>query len=232
MTPFRCKLTYLCTMIVFSRVISYLFHPLFLFFYLVVISYFMDPFAYHLDGPKALGLLFIMSFFTLILFPVVTILLLKALNFIPSIQMPEREHRIAPLIGISVFYIWYFVNIKNNVAFPETLSFIALGGAIAVGLAFFINNFSKISLHAVGAGAFLMGIGILIFYKASPMVRFDFGSMGAVEISSTMLLMTSLLLAGMICTARLYLGAHKTDDLYGGFIVGSVAQLIAFNVIL
>jgi len=184
-----------------AKIISVLFHPLFLFFYLIVIAYHFDPYGYQSTHPKAIGLMFIMSFFTLVLFPAVTVALLKALNFIPSFSMPDKEHRIAPLIGTCVFYIWYFVNVKNNVAFPPSLVFVALGGAIATGLAFFINNFSKISLHAVGSGAFLMAIAVLAFYTGSKSLSIDAGYLGHYEVSTIILIIGSIVLAGLIGSA-------------------------------
>jgi len=187
-----------------AKIISVLFHPLFLFFYLIVIAYHFDPYGYQSTHPKAIGLMFIMSFFTLVLFPAVTVALLKALNFIPSFSMPDKEHRIAPLIGTCVFYIWYFVNVKNNVAFPPSLVFVALGGAIATGLA---------------------------FYTGSKSLSIDAGYLGHYEVSTIILIIESIVLAGLIGSARLLLKAHKTDDLYGGYIVGIIAQLVAFNIV-
>jgi len=184
-----------------AKIISVLFHPLFLFFYLIVIAYHFDPYGYQSTHPKAIGLMFIMSFFTLVLFPAVTVALR------------------------------YFVNVKNNVAFPPSLVFVALGGAIATGLAFFINNFSKISLHAVGSGAFLMAIAVLAFYTGSKSLSIDAGYLGHYEVSTIILIIGSIVLAGLIGSARLLLKAHKTDDLYGGYIVGIIAQLAAFNIV-
>ena len=39
-----------------------------------------------------------------------------------------------------------------------------------------------------------------------------------------------ILLAGAVGTSRLYLKAHKENEIYGGYIVGILAQLIAFRV--
>ena len=214
-----------------AKVISFLFHPVFLYFYLVVLAYYIDAYSYKIEGAKAIGLLFIMTFFTLVLFPIITVALLKGLHFIPSFTMPKREHRIGALIGTSVFYIWYYINIKNNVAFPLTLEFISLGSAIAVGTAFFINNFSKISLHAIGAGSFIMALVLLIFYTKSSYLTLSFSS-ATYEISTVLILILAILVFGSVGTSRLLLKVHRTDDIFGGYIVGILAQLIAFNIIM
>ncbi len=214
-----------------AKVISFLFHPVFLYFYLVSLAYFIDTNGYRLNGEKAVGLLFIMTFFTLILFPLISVGLLKGLQFIPSFTMPKKEHRIGPLIATSIFYLWYYINVKNNISFPISLESIALGSAIAVGTAFFINNFSKISLHTVGAGSFLMALILLIFSTESSYIIVNIFST-SLQVSVLMILFFSILLTGLIGSARLILKAHRLDDILGGYIVGILAQLFAFNIVM
>ena len=215
-----------------SKLISIIFHPLLLVFVLMVMAYWIDKYAYYLSEPKEVGLLMIMNFALLVLFPVVGVAMLAGLKMISGITMPNREDRIGPLIITLVFYIWYFINIKNSPTYPDSLRFVALGAALSVGLAFFINNFSKISLHAIGASSFCVALIILLLTSGSQYVDIDLLGIGGFRVSAIFVLLLCILLAGAVGASRLYLKAHKPEEVYGGYLVGVVAQIIAFRIIL
>jgi len=143
-----------------AKIVSVVFHPLFLGFILVAMTYWIDRYAYYITEPKAIGAMMIMNFFMLVLFPAISIAMLAGLNLISGITMPKREDRIIPLIITLSLYIWYFINVLNNAALPDSLRFVSLGLCLAVGAAFFINNFTKISLHAVGASGLAVALGL------------------------------------------------------------------------
>ncbi|MEL6123679.1 MAG: hypothetical protein AAFR14_08140, partial [Bacteroidota bacterium] len=188
-------------------------------------------YGYRLDDPRQLQLIFIMAFFILVLFPLLSTLLFSALDLVPSIHLPKREHRIGPLIATTLFYIWFFVNVKGNVSLPDTLVYVSLGSAISVGLAFFMNNFSKISLHAVGAGSLLMGMIVLVFHQELSHFEFVISAVEVYRVSSIFALFLAIILSGLIGTSRLVTGAHRPNDVGGGFVVGIISQLAAYNII-
>jgi hypothetical protein len=76
-----------------------------------------------------------------------------------------------------------------------------------------INNFIKISMHAMGAGTLLM-LMILTLGRYETFLGAD--------------LLVATFLAGLICTARLLLNEHSTAEIYTGLIVGAVCQLIGY----
>lgn len=212
-----------------AKIVSYIFHPLLLFYYLTLLTYWINPYAFRLEEGKALGIMRIMSFFILIFFPLISTALMKGLKMISSFTMEDKQDRIGPMIATIVFYIWFFINIKNDPAYPLQLGMIALGGTISLCLAFFINNFSKISLHTVGAGAFMTGMFILInSFSASRLLVKFWGDY--YQISHHFLLAVVIIIAGLIGSSRLILEAHKKDDLYGGYVVGIVAILISYKI--
>jgi len=43
--------------------------------------------------------------------------------------------------------------------------------------------------------------------------------------------MFAIIFSGLVCTSRLFLGAHDINDLYGGFFVGLGTQFIALLII-
>ncbi len=219
---------HLCNMKLLSRIISFVFHPLFLFYYLVLIAFVMDRYAYRMDQARALGAMLIMSFFILVLFPLIAMALFKGLGIVSDWHLSKRRDRIGPLIVTLVFYIWFFVNVKDNVVVADSLRFVALGGAIALGLAFFINNFSKISLHSVGAGAFLVGLGLLAFYTRTSSIVFNLPMIGNYGVSSIFVIILAFVMVGLVGTSRLYLDVHSAEDVYGGYLVGFLSQIIAY----
>lgn len=214
-----------------ARLISYIFHPLFLFYYLIILAYWMNPYAFRIDKPKDFGLIWIMSFLILVFFPLLTIVLMKALKMISSFAMPDKQDRIGPMIASIVFYVWFFINVKNDGPFPAHIVMLALGATICLCVSFFVNNFSKVSLHTAGAGAFMSGIGLMCFQFASPYKILSIGQSGW-AVSPMTVLFLSILLSGAIGTSRLLLKAHKTDDLYGGYIIGISSMLIAYKIII
>lgn len=212
-----------------AQLVSYLFHPMLLFFYLVCLGYWFNPYSFATSNPKQLGLYFIMSFMLLVIFPTIAALLMKRLKLTSSLEMYERQERIGPLIGALIFYIWYFINIKNDGVFPSHIVFLSLGGVIALSIGFFINNFTKISLHTIGAGAFVAAIVLLTFGYGFDYISLN-GDGQMYRIYGQLLIAIALLIAGLIGTARLLLGAHSYSDLYGGYAAGVFAMIVAYRI--
>lgn len=196
-----------------------------------MIAFAIDRYGYRMDGERALGAMMIMTFFILVMFPMLCLALFRGLNLIPDFQLAEKRDRIGPLIATLIFYIWFFVNVKDNAAVPDSLRFVALGGAISLGLAFFINNFSKISLHSVGAGSFLVALVLLVFHTGESSFVFHLPMIGGYRVSSIFVIFLALPIVGSIGSARLYLEAHSMEDVFGGYIVGIISQLVAYNII-
>ncbi|MBK7426602.1 MAG: hypothetical protein IPI60_06045 [Saprospiraceae bacterium] len=129
---------------------------------------------------------------------------------IKSIHMQDRQDRIGPLIVTGVFYIWAFRNMISNPDIPQPLTIFTLGICIVLGLCFLINLFSKISLHAAGAGGMIV-IAALIWQFFAP---YGF-AIGSWIIHSSIIVALILIFAGLTGSARLYLKAHNPSGNYG-----------------
>lgn len=215
-----------------ANAISLIFHPLFLVYALVVLAYFIDRFGYYINDSRAIGAMLIMNFFLLVLFPAISIAMLVGLKMISGFKMEKREDRIAPLIITLSLYIWFFINVYNNVSYPDSLRFIALGINLTVGLAFFINNFTKISLHTIGVSSFTVGVWILLLSQEKSFIDIGIIGIGGYRVSSIFVLLLSVLVAGCVGSARLFLKAHRPQEVYGGYLIGSLAQIVAFGIIM
>jgi len=215
-----------------AKIVSVVFHPLFLGFILVAMTYWIDRYAYYITEPKAIGAMMIMNFFMLVLFPAISIAMLAGLNLISGITMPKREDRIIPLIITLSLYTWYFINVLNNAALPDSLRFVSLGLCLAVGAAFFINNFTKISLHAVGASGLAVALGLLLLSFRKSYIEIDLGMAGEYRVSAIFALLGCIMVCGLVGSSRLYLKAHRPQEVYGGFLVGTLAQIIAYRIMM
>jgi membrane-associated phospholipid phosphatase len=165
--------------------------------------------------------------FTAIVIPGIAILLMYGIGLIKSLRLEERTERIGPLMVASVAYLWLFLNIRTHNAIPGLFSAFILGALISLGTAFFINNFQKISLHAVGMGGFLVAIFHILITDARAYTVVPIGDSYTLTVHSIVFMITILILTGAVLSSRLYLRAHQLQDVFGGVLVGIIGQLFA-----
>lgn len=188
-----------------------------------------NPYLFSNREEKANGLMIISVVMTTVFFPVVSISLMKALDLIDSFEMKEKKERVGPLIVTSLFYFWLYLNVRTNSIVPMPLSCFVLGTVVSLFISFFINNFSKISLHAVGMGGLVMALILVrINFLYDTFIVNSF--IGQFIISTNLIIVLGILLAGLLCTARLSKSAHSTSQIYLGIMVGIVAQMIGFGI--
>ncbi len=212
-----------------AKILSLLFHPLFVVTYLLLVLFAVNPYLFSVQDAKGQGLVLISVVFLSVLFPMVVIIMLRFLGFIESLELKDRMERIGPLIGTGLFYMWLYINIYQNPAIPRAFSLMVLGSTIGLFLAFFMNNFSKVSLHAVGMGGFVTAILLIRFLFSYDFFILGLGPLGTYKIHPDLLVYGSIIIAGLVGTSRLYLNAHSRDQVMGGFLIGVIAQIIAFR---
>ena len=171
-------------------------------------------------------------FLSTFLIPIFAIFMLYQLGFIRSFQMKDRKERIAPYIITGVFYLSMFRSLLFHPDIPIAYKVFILGATIGLFVAFFINLFSKISMHAVGMGGLVAMILITMILFSYGSFVLPLGAFGNIKVQMISLLMVALIFSGIVCTSRLMLNAHHLQDLYGGFIVGFSTQFIALQIML
>lgn len=208
---------------------SIVFHPLLMVTYMLLILLSVDPHLFGTNSVKGGTRNILMVFFSTFFIPIISVLMMKALKLIPSLELKNAQDRIGPFIVTGVFYISTYYLIYRSPEMPVAFKACFLGAVIGLFLAFFITLFSKISLHAVGMGGFL-GM-ILITIQRSELFPFvcNAGIFGMFEVSLFGLLATTILICGIVGTSRLILDAHEPKDLYGGYLVGLATQFIALS---
>ena len=212
-----------------ARVISFLFHPLFGVSYILLLLLAVNPYLFGVNRlADQMPLVFLLIFST-VLIPGLSVVMMKALGLVQSIELDDKTDRIGPYIITGVFYLWMVINFKNNPNIPDLFASFMLGATIALFLAFFINLFSKISAHAVGMGGVVAMIGILLSIYSFSNIHIPLGALGNLQISLSAIFLMAILLSGLVGTARLWLGAHNLQDLLGGYMVGIAGQIIALR---
>ena len=210
-----------------AHIISVIFHPLLMLTYMLLLLLLVNPYQFGVNSMAGQWKLVIMVFLTTFVMPIFAVFMMKSLDMVKSMQLEDRFERIGPYILTGVFYLWMFINFRSNPMIPKPLVIVMLGSTIALFGAFFFNNFTKISAHAAGVGG-LVGMALInTLYFNFDTFTVTMGWLGTYEISTNFLLMTTVVLAGIVCTARLLLGAHSEKQLYIGFAIGFASQFIA-----
>jgi membrane-associated phospholipid phosphatase len=196
-----------------AKIISILFHPLLLPSYAFAMIYFTNPLLFSAYDPKQLIQIFLTVIINTLIFPVIAILLVWQLKFVKSLSMPDAKDRLVPYLTTGVFYIWGYVVFRKS-GMPQILDIIILGAAITLFAVFMFNLFRKVSAHAGAMGAFFM---VTVF--ASVLTAYNFNYLPIAVV----------LLAGIVGSCRLLLGAHDSYEVFAGYLIGMISQVVAMR---
>ena len=205
---------------------SIVFHPLLVLTYMLILLLLVNPYIFGVNSIRSSTPLILMIFLSTFFIPAVAVLMMRFLGLISSLDMESRYERIGPYIITGVLYLWIFRNVLENPNIPYPYKVFVLGATIGLFIAFFINLFSKISMHAVGMGGLVGMLIITVAFYSYPSFIVPFGA-NSFEMKTYSLLMLAILFSGAVGTSRLFLNAHEVNDLYGGFFVGIGTQFIA-----
>ena len=196
----------------FAQIVSYIFHPLFIPVYITLFVLYIHPllFAGYTDQMKIR--LAATIFVNLTFLPAATVFLCWRLKFISNVYMDTQKERIIPLAAAMIFYFWCWFVLKTNGGIPEMFRQFLLGSFITIIGAWLANIAFKVSLHALAMGGLFCFLLLLTF---------------SVEGSSAQYLATGVVIAGLVCSARLVVSSHRPFDVYAGFFIGVLSQLLA-----
>ena len=200
-----------------ASLLSYLFHPIFIPLYAVwFIAYLHPSYLSGFSNGMRLRTIFIVAQ-NAVFYPLFCVLLLKGVGFIDSIFLRTQKDRIIPYIASGIFFFWTFIVFKEQTLFPRILPSFMLGVFLASSAALLANIYFKISMHAMGVGG-LVGLFIIIA--------------GTNTMLMTWPLSAALLVAGLVCSARLLISDHSPKDIYAGLVIGLLAQFVAAFIVL
>ncbi len=228
-----------------AQLISFIFHPLLILTYMLVLLLLVNPYLFGVNslGDDASKLLIIQIFLYTFFIPALSLLLFRALGLVKSLELKDRQERIGPYILTGMLYLWIFINLKNSadmnagdgryfvLQIPTAYTTFVLGATIGLFIAFFINIFSKISAHAVGMGGLLGMVVLTMLLFSYDTFTLSSTILGTFQVQMSTVLIITIVLAGLVGTARLILQAHEPMDLLGGYLVGLASQFLALRFI-
>ena len=197
-----------------AKALSKLFHPLLMPTYGMI-------FLAVLSSTTVLALPPMVNFELIFLFFVLTFLLpVSAIYFlvlnkrIDDLQVSDRKQRKTPYLiaMLSALVALYLFGGMYRYLFPFQLLSAYLFSIVAAAI---VNNFTKLSVHAMACGA----MNCFLF-----MVNLRTGT------SHFWLFVASLLVSGLVCSARLRLNRHNEFQVGLGFILGICTTFAAFFV--
>ena len=134
-------------------------------------------------------------------------------GWIRSFEMEKKEERLVPFIT-NAFLMLVSYYLLRRLMVPKIYYLLMLGAAASVVIAIIINFKWKISIHMIGIG------GILgTFFGMSTFLFVDF----------RIPVLFTLMIAGLLGSARLTLGAHSPLQVYAGFAVGFLCEFLVLS---
>jgi len=194
-----------------SKLISYLFHPIFLPL-AGTISYFLITPKYTTIELKSGNILPI--FILTVIIPILSFFIIKNMGLVSSVFLTKPEERRYPLlINLLLLLMILLKVIPDNYTIELYFFFLGLIAANSTCLFLLLLRF-KTSLHMMGMGSILMFLIALSFHFERNIV-----------IAISFMVFAS----GIVATARLYLKAHSRAELLIGFLVGMMSQLLTIK---
>ncbi|MFP5040501.1 hypothetical protein [Parasediminibacterium sp. JCM 36343] len=197
-----------------AKIISYIFHPLFIPTYIFMYLQYQYRFEFAGITEWQMKLKLFSTFWMTAFFPAFAVFLLWRLKFSDSIFLGTQKERIIPYF-ISMFFYWwmYYLSTRTFTDQPEVLKFFYFGIFAAASIGVIINNYIKISLHGMAMGGALAAIILFSFFYQTP---------------AGLAISIITLLTGIVCTARLLVSNHTKLEVYSGVLLGVACQLIGY----
>jgi membrane-associated phospholipid phosphatase len=194
----------------FYKLISYVLHPVLipivstLLYFIIIPNHIPKEFAY-----RVLAIVFVTTY----IIPILLLYFLKKVKLIESYHLATIDERKFPILFFSILtFLLGKLLLKNNIVNVLAFSFFACTLAMAIVYIYFFSA-KKISLHTLGIGGLIAFIGIISYeYK----------------INLLLLIIFLFLLFGIIATSRLKLKAHTLSEIFIGFAVGFLSQIIVY----
>jgi hypothetical protein len=197
----------------FAKIISYIFHPLFIPTYIFWLLVKFFPYDFPGITDKVLGLKIFSVFWMTAFFPALAVFLLWRLKFISNIYLHTQKERIIPFFITMFFYWWMYYLSRNFTDQPQVLKFFYFGIFISTAIGVIINNYIKISLHGIAMGSALMAVILFAFYY---------------QVNLGLLISIVTLLTGIVATSRFIAGKHTNAEMYIGIFTGIICQLFGY----
>jgi hypothetical protein len=198
----------------FARFLSYILHPVLMPTYALILIFLLNRYLSYTTTLSAKIALFTVIVFNTLIMPILITYLLIRRKYIKTFYMEERHERYVPFIvqAILMMIAYYML---TQLSLPRLFYLVLLGAIASIILVVLINFRWKISIHMVGIGGIL---GML----------FGLSSLFLIDLRIPIII--SILVAGLLGSARLRMGSHQPSQIYIGFVVGFVCEYILLSI--
>jgi hypothetical protein len=193
----------------FSKFLSLIFHPLGMPMVIYLLVRWIDP--YYIAPVEADFFVFLLLGINIVA-PALSILIMIKFKMVSSIDLHDRKERWAPYLLVILYYLLSYALLRYyGPALPtEVFSFI-LSVIVSLLLSLGINFFWKISVHMLGqGGVFGSLISLSILHRADVSI----------------IIICCLVMSALTGFSRLRLNAHTHQQVYAGFVLGMVCNLV------
>lgn len=193
-----------------AQALSVVLHPVLMPTYALLFIFQNSTFFSYSIPHTAKLVLFLIIILNTLLFPVIVSFVLVKKGVIKSFEMEKREERLIPFASnmILMMVAGYLI---HSLRLPQVFFQLILGAVTAVAIAIIINFKWKISIHMIGIGAM---VGTLFGLSTFLMVDLRFP------------IILSFVVAGLLGSARMTLGAHNSLQIYFGFVIGFFCEFL------
>lgn len=186
-------------------ILSYIFHPVFMPILGIYLILYSGTYLAILPAESKRAILLMTAMFTVLL-PLSVLPFLRYYKLISKYTIPERRERLIPLF-LSVVFYGFGLYLFRKYGIPFFIQQFLLVAIICLLIAVLVHFWWKISTHMMGIGGIL---GLIS----------SFNYLFSIDI--TFVLILTIIVAGVIGTARLYLKSHNQAQVYSGFMVGFI----------
>lgn len=208
-----------------ARLISLLFHPLWVMTAALLIFLAADPYAFGTDRVVERMPLLLATAGTTILIPGIAVVMMRFLGLVDDLEVRDRMQRVGPYLVAGIFYTWMTRNFLGNPDVPPLFGAVSLGCTLAIFLGFAVNVVFKVSLHTAGAAG--MTAILLLLWMHVPDASI---SVGPFRVGLATLLFLSVPVAGLVGSARLALGVHRPAEVGWGYVLGFTCPFLGLRV--
>ena len=204
------------------QAISWVFLPLFIPVYaLLLVMYvpsnqdfiFNQDCMYLLPDEAKKALLYMFLIFCVVA-PGISFNVLYRRKIIDTIEMETAKERTIPILLMFLYclmlYVLFVVKSGESIL-PKFVYALPLSGAIVTAVFFFLNRWKKISIHGAGAGIL---VGFILAYILQH------------EVYELWVFALTLIISGLIMTARFYLQKHTFFELVFGWLIGLMVTFL------
>lgn len=203
---------------VLARVISWVFLPLFLPMYALLLvlyvpsdqgDYFNMDCLYALDPVRKWGLIYLFGIFCTVA-PGASYIALFRTKVISTIEIDDRRERSIPIFIMFAYCLALYLVLMYKLGPGQVSKFVLalpLSGAAVTGVFVLLNRWRKVSIHTGAAG---IGTGFILAYI-----------LHHTEYQLWMLT-AMILVSGAVMSARLYLGKHTMIEVLVGWFTGTL----------